>query len=176
MLSAVEALERLKMGNECYRTSGVFTGTVNASARETLSSGQNPFAAVVCCSDSRVIPEAIFETGLGELFVIRVAGNVVGEHELGSIQYAVEHLGTPLVVVLGHTHCGAVGAALAGGAEGYTATLTEPIRSAIGEEGDEREASCANARAGAERAAKALGAVTVLPAIYDIETGEVSWL
>ena len=178
MMDAPEALERLKSGNERYRASGVFTGAVDAHVRETLSSGQSPFAVVVCCSDSRVIPEAIFETGLGELFVIRVAGNVMGEHELGSIEYAVEHLGVRLVVVLGHTHCGAVGAALAGGAAGHTASLTDEIRRAIGDEHDEREASCANARAGAAYAAAALtgSGARAIAALYDIETGAVSWL
>lgn len=75
-----------------------------------LNSGQHPFAVIVSCSDSRVPPELIFDQGLGDLFVIRTAGNVIGDFELGSIEYAVEHLGANLIVVLGHDGCGAVSA------------------------------------------------------------------
>lgn len=73
-----------------------------------LTAGQSPFAVVVCCSDSRVSPEVIFDQGLGDLFVVRTAGNVMGDYEEGSIEYAIEHLHTSLVVVLGHTSCGAI--------------------------------------------------------------------
>lgn len=75
-----------------------------------LKKGQHPYAVIVSCSDSRVPPELIFDQGLGDLFVIRNAGNIIGDYELGSVEYAVEHLHTPLVIVLGHTQCGAVGA------------------------------------------------------------------
>lgn len=83
-----------------------------ARLRETSAGGQHPFAVVVACSDSRVPVELLFDQGIGDLFVIRVAGNVCGEDELGSIEYAVEHIGVQLVVILGHSHCGAVGAAV----------------------------------------------------------------
>ena len=79
---------------------------------DTARNGQHPCAIVICCSDSRVIPEQIFSATIGELFVIRVAGNVIGNHQLGSIEYAAAHLGCKLIVMLGHTGCGAVGAAL----------------------------------------------------------------
>lgn len=75
-----------------------------------LSQGQHPVAAVVSCSDSRVPPELIFDQGLGDLFVIRNAGNIVADYEIGSVEYAIEHLGVPLVIILGHTKCGAIGA------------------------------------------------------------------
>ena len=75
-----------------------------------LKKGQHPFAVIISCSDSRVPPELIFDQGLGDLFVIRNAGNIIGDYEIGSVEYAVEHLHTPLVVVLGHTQCGAIGA------------------------------------------------------------------
>ena len=75
-----------------------------------LKKGQHPFAIVICCSDSRVPPELVFDQGLGDLFVIRNAGNIVGDYELGSVEYAVEHFHVPLVVVLGHSQCGAIGA------------------------------------------------------------------
>ena len=76
----------------------------------SLKKGQHPFAVIVSCSDSRVPPELIFDQGLGDLFVIRNAGNIIDDYELGSIEYAVEHLHTPLIIVLGHTQCGAIGA------------------------------------------------------------------
>lgn len=87
----------------------------DAARRQELINGQHPSAVVVSCSDSRVPPELVFDQGLGDLFVIRTAGEVVGDLELGSIEYAVEHLGTPLIVVMGHSQCGAVSATIKGG-------------------------------------------------------------
>jgi carbonic anhydrase len=81
------------------------------SVRQSLAAGQSPYAIILACSDSRVPPEILFDRGLGEIFIIRVAGNVVAPHELGSIEYALEHLGVPLIMVLGHERCGAVTAA-----------------------------------------------------------------
>ncbi|GHB46475.1 carbonic anhydrase [Mongoliitalea lutea] len=75
-----------------------------------LNKGQHPVAAIVSCSDSRVPPELVFDQGLGDLFVIRNAGNIVGDYEIGSLEYAIEHLEVPLVIILGHTNCGAIGA------------------------------------------------------------------
>ena len=98
-----ERIEHLLAGNRRYRESS------DAALRErTAVHGQQPWAIVVACSDSRVIPEEIFSADLGELFVIRVAGNVLDNHQLGSIEYAAAHLGCSLVLVLGHTRCGAV--------------------------------------------------------------------
>ena len=85
---------------------------LSSKKRETLVAGQSPFAVIVSCSDSRVPPELIFNQGLGDLFVVRVAGNVIDKIELGSVEYAVEHLKAPLIVVMGHENCGAVEAAV----------------------------------------------------------------
>uniref|UniRef100_Q3ARE2 Carbonic anhydrase n=1 Tax=Chlorobium chlorochromatii (strain CaD3) TaxID=340177 RepID=Q3ARE2_CHLCH len=106
-----KALEMLLEGNRNFATKGKVhhLGTMATNARRNaIATKQKPFAVVVACSDSRVAPEILFDKGLGEIFVIRVAGNIVGSHELGSIEYAVEHLGAPLVMVLGHERCGAV--------------------------------------------------------------------
>ncbi|MBZ9688620.1 carbonic anhydrase [Clostridium estertheticum] len=84
----------------------------SSTKREELINGQHPFAVIITCSDSRVPPEFIFDQGLGDLFVVRVAGNVIDKIELGSVEYAVEHLKTPLIVVMGHENCGAVEAAV----------------------------------------------------------------
>ena len=116
-VSAAEAIQKLKEGNARYLDASSNPGDISKLIRKkTCEEGQSPYAIVVTCSDSRVIPESIFSAGIGELFVIRVAGNVIDNHQLGSIEYAADHLGTNLVVVLGHTHCGAVGAAIGGGA------------------------------------------------------------
>lgn len=94
--------QRLVEGNLSFRKS------VRREEIETLAHGQHPFAVIVSCSDSRVPPELVFDQGLGDLFVVRTAGNVVGEYELGSIEYAVSNLHTPIVIVLGHDECGAI--------------------------------------------------------------------
>ena len=107
---------------------------------EHLCAGKHPKAIVIACSDSRVIPEAIFNAGIGELFTIRVAGNVLDRHQLGSIEYAAAHLHCPLILVLGHTGCGAVSAALGGGGEGYIQYITDEILLAVGKERDPEKA------------------------------------
>lgn len=124
------------------------SATCPRSASPICSRTGRPFACVITCADSRVVPEHIFMTGLGELFVIRVAGNVVGPIELASAVYACEHLHTRLLLVLGHTHCGAIKAAL-DGEEGSVAAITERIAAALGDVRDPYEASVANARAAA---------------------------
>ena len=112
-VTAEEALQKLMDGNKNYvdEKPTLFQRST-AKARAALAASQKPYAVVLTCSDSRVPPEIIFDKGLGELFVIRVAGNIPDPVVLGSIEYAVEHLGTPLVVVLGHERCGAVTAAV----------------------------------------------------------------
>jgi len=110
-----EPLGRLQYGNEQFAKGTVLPPKADEMTRYQLETeGQHPFAVVVSCSDSRVPPEIIFNQGLGDLFVVRVAGNIVNEDNLASIEYAVEHLHAPLIIVLGHTHCGAVKAAVAG--------------------------------------------------------------
>lgn len=105
-----EALEKLKEGNR--RFAGDIVGQKQfCLRREELKSGQSPFATIVCCSDSRVVPEFIFDVGLGDIFTVISAGNVVDKIGIGSVEYAVGHLHTPVLVVLGHEKCGAVTAA-----------------------------------------------------------------
>lgn len=111
-LPAEIALGRLKDGNTRFVKEQMKHPHQNKAHRMKLVNGQHPFAVVICCSDSRVAPEVIFDQGLGDIFVIRNAGNVLDEHVLGSIEYAVHHLGVNLVIVLGHESCGAVGAAM----------------------------------------------------------------
>jgi carbonic anhydrase len=110
--SAAQALKWLKEGNLRFASSRPRHAHEAASWRKHLKAGQQPFATILACSDSRVPPELVFDQGFGELFVIRVAGNIVSTDVLGSLQYAVRHLHTPLVVVMGHESCGAVTAAV----------------------------------------------------------------
>ena len=111
-LSATEALERLKVGNKRFVTGTARFATVQKEILIDLAKGQHPYATILSCSDSRVPPELVFDTGFGELFIIRVAGNVIAPEVAGSLQYAKCHLQTPLFVVLGHSGCGAVAAAI----------------------------------------------------------------
>ena len=111
-LSADEALLRLKAGNERFLAGTARFPTVQKEILADLAKGQHPYATILSCSDSRVPPELIFDAGFGELFIVRVAGNVLSPEVAGSLQYAGRHLHTPLFVVLGHTNCGAVAAAI----------------------------------------------------------------
>jgi carbonic anhydrase len=106
------ALARLKDGHGRYLAGKVTPRTMDAKTRAQLAKGQNPFAAILACADSRVPPEMLFDQGFGDLFVLRVAGNVTAPSILGSVEYAVEHLRVPLVMVMGHESCGAVKAAI----------------------------------------------------------------
>jgi carbonic anhydrase len=113
MISAQEALARLRTGNQRFVSDTCNRGTLSSRARRCeLVTGQAPFAVILGCSDSRVPAEIIFDQGLGDLFVIRVAGNIVAPSQVGSIEHAVEHFGTQLVVVLGHSCCGAIAATI----------------------------------------------------------------
>lgn len=131
-LSAAEALSRLQAGNACY-LAGLFDDELKSGHCQELLQGQHPFAAVLCCSDSRVPPELLFGQGLGELFVVRNAGNVLDDVVVGSLEYAVEHLGVPLIVVLGHEKCGAVTAAVTarGPAAGHLGSIMRSIQPAL---------------------------------------------
>src|SRR5512139_2094249 len=117
-ISAEEALQRLKDGNERFLRGEAHLPGLSRETLAELAQGQHPFATILGCSDSRVPPEWIFDAGLGELFVVRVAGNVLSPEVAGSLQYAGAHLQTPLLVVLGHEGCGAVQAALKTKAQG----------------------------------------------------------
>ncbi|WP_028585049.1 carbonic anhydrase [Desulfogranum mediterraneum] len=139
--TANEALERLLAGNERFIKGTLEHPNHCEESRAGLVQGQAPIAVVLTCADSRVPPVDIFDQGLGDLFVLRVAGNIVNDQILGSIEYAVSHLNSPLVLVMGHTCCGAV-SAVAGGARlgGHIASLMPPIDAAVknvqGQEGN----------------------------------------
>ena len=131
-LSADQALARLLAGNARYVAYQEKHPDESPARRRELTSSQHPFAVVLGCSDSRVAPELLFDEGLGDLFVIRVAGNIVDDAVLGSIEYAVEHLGTKLIVVLGHEKCGAVTAAVESDkGTGHLSALVAAIRPAV---------------------------------------------
>lgn len=131
MPSAQEALERLREGNRRFVSDAPIRSTVSiCSRRSELVAGQSPFAVVLGCSDLRVPVEIIFDQGPGDLFVVRVAGNIVTPSQTGSVEYAAERFGTRLIVVLGHSHCGAVLAALSE-IEHPTDNLSPNLRSII---------------------------------------------
>ncbi len=185
MLSTNEALYRLIEGNQRYLSAETPCGDISPAIRKaTCENGQYPYAVIVTCSDSRVIPESIFSAGIGELFVIRVAGNVIDVHQLGSIEYALGHLGCRLVVVLGHTHCGAVGAAMQNNPEGYIGFITDEIKAAIGNETDDTRACCLNVIHSVQQIKKGMKAQSrngamdceVVGAVYHIEDGRVEFL
>ena len=178
-VSASDALQKLKAGNLAYLNATVSSGDVSPQRRlSTSKNGQRPYAVIVSCSDSRVIPESIFSAGIGELFVARVAGNVIDNQILGSIEYAIEHLGCRLVVVLGHTQCGAVGAATHKN-KGYISFVTDEIRLAIGEETDLIKACVLNIKRSVAKIQKSLGAAAdglqIIGALYHTDSGAVDF-
>jgi len=185
------ALAELKDGNAHHVTHRYKHPHETAERLRQLAAGQHPHAEILSCADSRVPPEVIFDQGLGDLFVVRVAGNVVSDVELGSLEYGAEHLHVPLLIVLGHQRCGAVTAVVEGGeADGHIGVLTALLRPAVektrGLPGD----SIDNAvRANVEMVVKQLrtsppvleklvsnGELKVVGAIYSLETGQVTWL
>ena len=182
-MTADLALERLKNGNALYLKSMTGNGDISLKKRsDTCKNGQQPYAIIITCSDSRVIPESIFSAGIGDLFVIRVAGNVMDDHQIGSVEYAVSHLGVKLVVVMGHDHCGAVDAAMNHDPDGHIKFITDEIRMAIGNETDEVKACCLNARHSASIIEKSLvihreeeQGLRVVSALYRLEDGRVEF-
>ena len=184
-LSHKTALTKLKDGNKSYLAAKTNAGDISLEKRQdTYINGQKPYTIIITCSDSRVIPENIFMAGIGELFVIRIAGNVIDEHQLGSIEYAAGHLGAPLILVLGHTHCGAVDAAINHDPEGYIKFITDKIRLAIGDEKNPHRAAELNVEYCVKEIEASLEIqeieseedLFVTGAIYDIETGKVAFL
>ncbi|MDE7464146.1 MAG: carbonic anhydrase [Clostridiales bacterium] len=176
-VAAIDALERLKQGNKAYINAVRGVGDVSLERRlYTCRHGQKPYAVIVSCSDSRVVPEFIFSAGIGDLFVIRVAGNVIDNGQLGSIEYATEHLGCKLVVVLGHTGCGAVCAA-AEQQSGYVKFLTDEIKRAVGDEADAVKASVLNVKQGVSKIKSLLNVseVVVTGALYHTDSGVVDF-
>lgn len=189
--TADEALQRLMEGNERHFGKKFVHPDHWEVRRAEVAKTQHPFAIVLGCADSRVPPEILFDQGLGDLFVIRVAGNVVDPAVLGSIEYAAEHLGSPLVMVLGHERCGAVSATVQGGEmPGHLGALVDPIKPAVAaakkEKGDLLDnAVRANVRLVVEqlKASEPLlshlvheGKLKVVGARYDLDTGRVELL
>jgi len=187
-----DALALLAEGNQRFVSGHLQHPRQDPARRTELAKGQVPSAIVIGCSDSRTSPEILFDQGLGDLFVIRVAGNVLDDHALGSVEYAAEHLGTRLVIVLGHQSCGAVKAArevVASGAmpHDHIASLVEAIRPAVlATKGEDVEDTC---KANVHDVAQALrdsqpvlhaltgsGQLQVVGAYYDLETGVVTFL
>jgi carbonic anhydrase len=186
---------RLKEGNARFAKGQTLQADSTPRRRSSLVGGQSPAVAVLACSDSRVGPELIFDQGLGDLFVVRVAGNVVDDTVLGSVEYAVEHLGVAVVVVMGHSACGAVTSACAPSADdvgGATGVLLRAISPSV----EAARSFCSlpgelvdysgrlNVKAQAEallaspgvRDAVNEGYLTILSAWYDLDTGLISWL
>ena len=175
------ALQSLKEGNERFVTGNLSNKDTYAEDRKALCAGQHPYAVVLCCSDSRVAPEIIFDQKLGDLFVIRNAGNIVDEEVLGSIEYAVEHLETPLVVVMGHSACGAVTATCQGGdLPGHILDLAKRIKPSL----DQDCCIDDNAKRHAQKMAQLIEedeivhhvGAKVVAAFYDLQSGKVEWL
>jgi carbonic anhydrase len=186
-VDAETALGKLKEGNARFVSSKDSSTKPTAAKRAETGQSQHPFAIILGCADSRVPPEIVFDQNIGDLFVVRTAGNLVDDHALGSIEYAVEHLGARLIVVLGHERCGAVTAALASDtAPGHVESLVRDIQPAVkatkGKEGDVLDLTIAeNARLMAARihSDAKLGDLAkdlrVMSATYDLDTGEVKW-
>jgi carbonic anhydrase len=183
-----ETLKALLEGNRRVVEGRQIHPRQTAARRAEVAGGQSPVAVIVGCSDSRVPPEILFDQGVGDLFVIRTAGNVLDAVGLASVEYAVTHLGVRLVLVLGHTRCGAVGAALeGGGTKGHLISIIEAVGRAVtevrGVEGDMHDLA---SRRNVERAVEELkssapilsplvnaGALTVIGSYYDLDTAEV---
>lgn len=186
-------LQRLKDGNTRFAAGKATHPNGSVARRKELAKGQKPNAVIYGCADSRVPPELVFDGGLGDLFVVRVAGNVANPADLGSVEYAAEHLGAPLVVVLGHHGCGAVKAtADAGGhAEGNLAAIVGEIAPAVeaakaspGKEGLVDDAVHQNARRVAEEMkgrspilAKLVEErrLKIVVGVYDLASGKVEF-
>jgi carbonic anhydrase len=187
-VSADEALARLLEGNKRFVEMKLAHPDQDIACRTALSKGQQPFAIILGCSDSRVPPEVIFDQGLGGLFVVRVAGNVADDIGIASMEYAVEHLGSRLIVVLGHERCGAVTAAVKGGElPGHLPVLMTALKPAVdkskGAAGDPVDAAIvANVgiTAAQLRGSKPIlaemvekGEIKIVGGRYDLDTGAV---
>jgi carbonic anhydrase len=185
-------LDRLRVGNLRFAWSGSF-GHFGKDRRAEVAGEQTPWAVIVACSDSRVPVEAVFDVGVGDLFVVRTAGHVLAEASLASIRFAIEELGARTIVVLGHEDCGAVAAALAGDAPEWLAPITEHIhldQTLAGEAGSEDHGAILSAavdehvrhtvgklrRVSASYGLPQGEAVTVAGGAYELLSGEVHWL
>ena len=191
-VAPAEAISKLKEGNGRYTSGNLQHPGQTTERRTELAKTQHPFAGIVCCSDSRVPPEIVFDQGLGDLFIVRVAGNVINDEGLGSIEYTVDHLGTRLILVLGHQRCGAVDAAretiaAKGKAPGHIESLVTAIKPAV--EATAKDDLDATIKANVKNVVQALrsstpilkpkvdsGELRVLGAYYSLDTGAVSFL
>ncbi len=189
--SAAAVLRELKTGNDHHIAKRYQHPHQTAARQRELASSQHPHAIVLSCADSRVVPEIVLDQGLGDLFDVRVAGNVASDTELASIEYAAAHLHPPLLVVMGHQKCGAVTAAAeSGAAEGHLPSLLDLIRPAIehakGQPGDLIDNAV---RINVENVVRQIrgskpvlaplvdrGVLTVIGAVYSLDTGKVAWL
>jgi carbonic anhydrase len=190
LLNSEQALLRLKEGNERFVTKKCIHPNQSAERQAEVVKGQSPFAAILSCSDSRVPPEILFDQGIGDLFIVRVAGNILSEEILGTIEYSAEHLGIPLVLVLGHQKCGAVQAAVSGGkVPGKIQRLVEALHPAVAKAKNLSGDLVENVvRANVERTVEQLkesepimaelvhkGKVRVIGGYYSLETGRVAF-
>ena len=189
--TADAVLAELKAGNARHVAKKYERPNQTAARQRELAGGQDPHCAILTCADSRVPPEIVFDKGLGDMFDVRVAGNVAGNDEMASLEYAAEHFHLPLIVVMGHTKCGAVDAAVKGGElHGHLPDLIAAIRPAVtrsaGEPGDKVENAV---RANVENVVAQLrgskpvlsdlvakGKVRIVGAVYSLDTGRVDWL
>ena len=190
-ITADSVLAELKTGNKHHMAHRYQHPHETLDRQRQLVSGQHPHAEILSCSDSRVPPEIVFDQGLGDLFIIRVAGNVASDTEIGSLEYGAEHLHIPLLVVLGHESCGAVTAAVQGGPpEGHIAALVDLIKPAVEKtRGMPGDPVANTVRINVEMVVKQLrssapilselvahGKLRIVGAVYSIETGSVTWL
>jgi carbonic anhydrase len=189
--SAADVLAELKAGNEHHATKHYQHPHQTAARQRELTTTQHPHATILSCADSRVAPEIVFDQGLGDLFDVRVAGNIAGDAEIASIEYAADHLGVPVLVVLGHQRCGAVTAATEPGeAPGHLPVLIAAIRPAVeqarGMPGDTIDNAV---RINVENVVRQLtgsqpvlagltaaGRLQVVGAVYSLDTGKIEWL
>src|SRR5436309_4403633 len=191
-VAPAEAISKLKEGNGRYTSGNLQHPGQTTERRTELAKTQHPFAGIVCCSDSRVPPEIVFDQGLGDLFIVRVAGNVINDEGLGSIEYTVDHLGTRLILVLGHQRCGAVDAAREtiaskGKAPGHIESLVQAIKPAV--EATAKDDLDATIKANVKNVVQALrsstpilkaevdsGKIQVIGGYYSLDTGAVTFL
>jgi carbonic anhydrase len=190
-VTPASALAELKAGNAHHVHHQYSHPHENAARQRELTGGQHPHAEILSCADSRVPPEIIFDQGLGDLFVVRVAGNVATDTEIGSLEYGAEHLHIPLLVVLGHESCGAVTAAVQGGPpEGHIGALVDLIKPAVDQTRGLPGDPVANAvKTNVELVVKQLrsstpilselvehGKLKIVGGVYSLKTGKVMWL
>ena len=190
-ITAESVLQELKEGNAHHAAHRYVHPRETAVRQRELVKGQHPHATILSCADSRVPPEIVFDQGLGDLFTVRSAGNVAGDIEIGSLEYAVAHLDTPLLVVMGHQGCGAVTAAVEGGeALGHTSAFIAPILPAVSQARQLQGNTVENAvRINVERVVDQLrtsgpvladqvarGKLRVVGAVCSLDTGKVTWL